>query len=488
MTRIAFRLDASREIGAGHFSRCLTLAQALRERGAQTLFLSRNLPADLAACLASEGHVLTELLAVTVEQEAIECAHILNNFRPDWLIVDHYKLDARWEIAVRDKCGGIFVIDDKADRPHSCDILLDQNFNPRSQANYRAFTQPDTRLLLGPLYALLPPDFAAKRAERGVVTGEVKRVLICFGGSDPGNHTATAIEAIRPFVDRLEQIDVIIGSLSQNKENIASLCRKLPNAHLYSPTRNMSQLLLQADLAIGAGGTMTWERACLGVPSLAFGIAENQVAILEALSEAGIIGGQASMPIADQQTITRWIGIALDSAAFLRGLSSRSLNLVDGLGAERVARQLMPVSLTFRPATLSDSEQLLRWRNAPEIRKVSINSSEISLACHHAWMLGTLSDPSRQLFIAEVENRAIGVVRFDLAPPQAAISIYRIPDEQPRHIGLIKQATNWFLRQHPEITRIIAEVKSNNLTSLSAFRTAGYLDTSTSLVFEREIS
>jgi len=484
MTRIAFRADASSEIGTGHLLRCLTLACALRQRGAEIHFLTNKLTGDLAARLAGEGFRTTEISASHPEEDATQCARALGDSHPDWLIVDHYQLDAEWESSLRQHCRQIFVIDDQANRPHDCDLLLDQNYNPQLHDYYRSLTPTHCRLLLGPRHALLPSGFAAKRAQRGVTTGQVKRVLICFGGSDPGNHTSATLVAIRPFAGQLAAIDIVIGALNQHQTAISDLCATLPNAHLHIAARNMDDLLLQADLAIGAGGTMNWERACLGVPSLAFGIADNQVAILDALLEAGCLGGQASMPIADSLPIARWLGIALDNPAFLRGLSARSYALVDGRGTERVARHLIQQPLGFRRAEPADSDNLLRWRNDPIIRAASLNRDEIDSATHRAWLQATLANPRRRLLIAEAGGTAVGVVRFDLAPPDAEISIYRVPDAPPEHTGLVEQASAWLRRQHPEISRIIARVKSGNSASQSAFRNAGYCEESTSLVLD----
>lgn len=484
MTRIAFRADASPEIGTGHLLRCLTLGHALRQRGAEIHFLTNKLTGDPAARLADEGFRSIEISAADPEDDARQCARALSDAPPDWLVVDHYQLDANWESSLRQHCRRIFVIDDKADRPHDCDLLLDQNYYPKLHDRYRSLIPANCRLLLGPRHALLPPGFAAKRAQRGAPTGQVERILICFGGSDPGNHTSATLVAIRPFADQLAAIDIVIGALNQHQTAVSELCAALPNAHLHIAARNMDELLLQADLAIGAGGTMNWERACLGVPSLAFGIADNQVAILDALLEAGCVGGQASMPIADSLPIARWLGIALDNPAFLRGLSTRSHALVDGRGTERVARHLVQEPLSFRHAEPADSDNLLRWRNDPKIREASLNRDEIDSATHHAWLRATLANPGRRLLIAELGGTSVGVVRFDLAPPNAEISVYRVPDAPSGCSGLVEQASAWLHRQHPEITRITALVKPGNSASQSAFRNAGYCEESTSLVLD----
>jgi RimJ/RimL family protein N-acetyltransferase len=308
-------------------------------------------------------------------------------------------------------------------------------------------------------------------------------VLVCFGGADPQQHTIAMLNALRPHASRLNRIDVVIGLANPHRAATIAACATLPNATLHCPAQDISELLAASDLAIGAGGSMNWERACLGVPTLAFGIADNQQHGLEALIEAGCVAGVPDMPVADEARIAAWLTCLLDNPALLRGLSTRSATLVDGRGAERVADALLPTAFTFRPATADDSENLLNWRNDPAVRGVSLNSGKIDRASHEAWLQRTLADPQRILLVAESGGKPAGVVRFDLLPPEALISVYRVPqaDAPP---GLIRQASGWLHTQHPEIRRIRAEVLTHNTASLAAFRKAAYRDISNTIVIE----
>lgn len=197
--KIAVRVDASFQIGTGHFMRCLTLADALKQRGAQIRFVSRRLPEHLRVMLAAKGHELALLdgalndaasdelaharwLGVSQEQDASNTAQTLKDQPWDWLVVDHYALDARWESAMRVSSRQIMVIDDIADRQHDCDVLLDQNFYADMDTRYTGKVATSCQLLLGPRYALLRDEFRELHEQVKPRNGIVKRVLVFLGG------------------------------------------------------------------------------------------------------------------------------------------------------------------------------------------------------------------------------------------------------------------------------------------------------------------
>lgn len=485
MTRIAFRVDASATLGAGHVARCATLAARLRERGAEIRFLCRELPGHFCDWLAGRGYPVTRLpgdAPWTGESDAAACDQALAADGPvDWLVVDHYGLDARWEKALRPRARQFLVIDDLVDRPHACDLLLDQNFRLGSPPY--APLAPDARLLLGPRHALLRPEFAAARARLETRTGSVQRVLVCFGGADPLNHTAAALAALAPRAAALARIDVVLGAANPHRESIAALCADLPQARLYCPADDMAGLMAVADLAIGAGGTMNWERACLALPTLAFAIADNQEPGLAALLAAGALLGQATVAPPDAAAIGAWLDCLLANPPLLQGLAERSGALVDGRGADRVADLMLPPTLNLRPATAADGDRILAWRNHPAVRAVSLDDRPIDNAAHHAWLARTLADPTRSLLIAEAAGTPVGVVRFDYAGDTATISVYRAPEADGAGRGLIRTATAWLSAQSRGIRRIRAEVLPTNLPSLAAFRAAGYRDSKNVLEF-----
>ncbi len=221
---------------------------------------------------------------------------------------------------------------------------------------------------------------------------------------------------------------------------------------------------------------MNWERACLGVPTVAFGIAENQRTVLEALIEAGCVLGMPQLRTPDVEAMAVWFTGALKSPALLRGLARRTAELTDGLGADRVADSMFPSSLEFRRATMDDAELVFRCRNDSAVRSASLDSREIPRDTHDAWMKQTLSSRERILLVAERGGMPQGVVRFDLRPPEATISVYRVPSNGNARLGLVRQATMWLRAMHPEVRRIVAEVLPANTASLAAFHAAGYHD------------
>jgi len=297
--RIAFRTDASVKIGVGHVVRCLNLARALRAQGEQVSFLCRETEGHAGPLIAENGFPV-HLLAVTDRdgihhphgqgawgrREALMdvdacCLHLKDQL--DWLVVDHYGLDACWETAIRAKAARVMVIDDLADRPHDCELLLDQNLLPSLETRYLQRVPAHCRCLLGPGYALLDDAFGRLACQAGV-RHHVQRLLVFFGGGDEGNLTARAWREL----DELGlEGDVVVGRANPHLPEVESLCKKNASRWtLHVQTRHMAELMLDADLLIGAGGTTHWERCLLGLPAITVTVAANQVQVTEMLAAA----------------------------------------------------------------------------------------------------------------------------------------------------------------------------------------------------------
>jgi UDP-2,4-diacetamido-2,4,6-trideoxy-beta-L-altropyranose hydrolase len=286
--------------------RCLTLAEALKQRGALIHFVSRHLPEHLRDMLAAKGHEFM-LLSSRPNKEAIDGlshAHWLGTSQHadaqasiqalsdqtwDWLVVDHYALDFRWESALRPSVGRIMVIDDLADRVHDCDLLLDQNYYRDLDRRYHGLVPEQCVTLLGPAYVLLRPEFADARQRLRLRDGSVRRILVFFGGSDPANQTQMAIKALQ-LLDRPDiEVDVVVGAANPNRNAIQAMCDQLPNVAFHCQVSNMAELILNADLGIGAGGATMWERCCLGLPAITVVSAANQERATEDVAGIGAI-------------------------------------------------------------------------------------------------------------------------------------------------------------------------------------------------------
>ena len=287
---IAFRCDASAVIGSGHVMRCLTLAKALVDRGVRCSFLCRDLPGHMMTRIAAEGHGVHALaaptgqgdahtadgdyaawLGVSPAADAIESRAIMDMIRPDRVIVDHYALDADWEQAA---CPGIPVmaIDDLANRPHSCDILLDQNLG-RQASDYDGLVPERALRLIGPSNALLRPEFAAARAEalaRRTACSRVKALLITMGGMDRENVTGQILQRLKQISLASDSvIRVVMGGHAPWLNFVEEVAAQMPcSVEVLVDVADMAQLMVDSDLAIGATGSTSWERCCLGLPCI----------------------------------------------------------------------------------------------------------------------------------------------------------------------------------------------------------------------------
>jgi UDP-2,4-diacetamido-2,4,6-trideoxy-beta-L-altropyranose hydrolase len=353
--KVAFRTDATNKIGTGHFMRCLALACELKKQGAHILFLSRNLPEYFSNILCTKEIEYIPLDTVEVDGLIDDLAHAswlgasqtedskaaikaLSEQVWDWLVVDHYALDFRWESALRQSAKNIMVIDDLADRHHECDVLLDQNYYADMQTRYTGKLPAYTQLLLGPRYALLREEFVTLREHLRIRTGEVKKILVFFGGVDAKNYTLQTIEALSEISSELE-VDVVIGAQHPSISEIEVTCKnKGFICHVQTP--HMAKLMADADLAIGAGGSASWERCCLGLPSLLIALADNQIAIakeLESINACVYLGSSDSII---SLNLKQCISQILSNPERARKISENAFAIADGLGVSRVSNEM----------------------------------------------------------------------------------------------------------------------------------------------------
>jgi len=491
--RAAFRVDASQRIGIGHFMRCLTLADALQRDGGETRFVCRQLGASLRDLLVQKGHEwsmlegggedggLDELahasfLGTSQQRDAADTLRALSGPAWDWLIVDHYALDARWESALRNAARRVMVIDDIADRVHDCDVLLDQNLYPDMETRYAGKVPAHCRVLLGPRYAVLRDEFHRLRGPVAPRAQPVKRVFVFLGGADPDNLTERAIEAIHKAGNGALAADVVIGAENPHRSAIERACEQYGYAcHVHTP--RMAELMAAADLAIGASGSASWERCCLGLASVSVAFADNHLEVARALDRVG-----ASVFVGDQKTasierIARALGVLMSDQNLRLQMSSKAHSLVDGLGCERVRDVLCGNKgahatadpLTLRPATLLDSDLLLDWRNDAQTREASHNTAAVRTDEHVGWLSKTLEDPSRRLFVAEEAGCPVGTVRASLSDGVWELSWTVAPNARGR--GLAKRMVAKLAQQISEPIR--AEVKADNVASARIAEYAG---------------
>jgi UDP-2,4-diacetamido-2,4,6-trideoxy-beta-L-altropyranose hydrolase len=289
---VLIRADATSETGTGHVMRCAALGMRIMTRGALVHFVCIGLPGRLAVWLRDRGFGLTILPAADItdwrSDLAATCEVVCQVGHADLLIVDHYGLERAWESGMRPHARRILVIDDLADRDHDCDLLLDQNLHEDARSRYKQRVPHAALQFLGPQYALLRTEFDEHGLER-IRDGNVKQLLVFFGGTDPGNQTIKVIDALRALGSRAPESTIVLGPTYPYRDAIYKSVADLLSIHLLDTTDQMSMLIAQADLAIGTCGVAAWERCVLGLPCLVVVTAENQREDAEILHRLGAV-------------------------------------------------------------------------------------------------------------------------------------------------------------------------------------------------------
>ncbi|MBT2625101.1 UDP-2,4-diacetamido-2,4,6-trideoxy-beta-L-altropyranose hydrolase [Bacillus sp. ISL-32] len=346
---ILFRTDASIEIGTGHVMRCLTLANALRKKGANIIFVCRNLQGHLAEVIREKQFDLIMLpepknvfipkitphsdwLGVPWYVDAAETISAMKDMNMDisLLIIDHYAIDINWEMNVKKHVKKMMVIDDLADRLHDCDILLDQNLYHHYKDRYVNLVPKSCKQFLGPEYVLLRDEFYSFLPHHINRDGSVKKILVFFGGSDPTNETKKVMKAFQQLPSQDIELDIVIGNTNTHKNEIETICKKHAFCSFHCQVNHMAELMYNADLAIGAGGSTTWERCYLGLPSIVITVAENQESIAQTLDQLGAIKYLGPKESVNESDVVSAIQEMMNNPLPLKQMSRKARLLLEG--------------------------------------------------------------------------------------------------------------------------------------------------------------
>lgn len=365
--KIVFRTDASIQIGTGHVMRCLTLADELTRQGHECRFVCREHNGHLGDLISSKGYDLVLLpapvederhvesdnsdnyaawLGVLWQEDARQTLHSIGSLKADWLVVDHYAVDAEWEKKLVHAVSSIMVIDDLANRAHVCALLLDQNLG-REHEDYEALVPDTCERLIGPDYALLRPEFSMLRNQSLArrKTPELKRILVTLGGVDRDNVTGQLLTVLAS--SRLPSstvIDVVMGKTAPYLKEVEAQAEDLPfQVTVNVGVTDMAERMCKADLAIGAAGSTSWERCCMGLPTITLVLAENQQLIGEALDKSG---AGLMLDIAQfASELSKLVKRFSESPDELHNHSRVASEVCDGVGVKRVTSYLLDARL-----------------------------------------------------------------------------------------------------------------------------------------------
>ncbi|MFC3031821.1 UDP-2,4-diacetamido-2,4,6-trideoxy-beta-L-altropyranose hydrolase [Pseudoalteromonas fenneropenaei] len=479
--QVLFRVDSSANIGSGHFMRCLTLAKAFHHLTQCAIhFIAKEILIHHETLLAENQFLLTKLPPNL--HIAADAQHSIASFDiqlgPNVVVVDHYQLDQSWETPVREHCAHLLVIDDLANRIHDCDSLLDQTYL-RHKNDYRHLVSPKTNLLLGCDYSLLRREFIELRehaVKKRMSKDGIREILICFGSTDPINATSQTLDAILPIcIEHQIKINIVLSSSAPHLLEISERVANSSLCTLHVDSTAVAKLMLDADLAIGANGTLSWERCCLGLPAITTDIAANQVFVGKALAQTGAIVhlGQVDSGFATRlkQTFEQLLQA---NTAYLSQMVNQAFALVDGKGAQKVIQHILQSRVALRPATLDDTDLLFAWQSNPEVRKYSRNPKPVEFNEHVLWLRNTLANSKRALFIIidSWTKSGVGMLRLDqISELELEISILVAPEHQGA--GYADAAIHALDKSFKRKT-IHAYLDPKNLKSSKLFARAGF--------------
>lgn len=506
--RIAFRVDASLEIGSGHVMRCLTLADALQTQGAECHFLCREHLGHLVELIETRGFTVHRLpqeesdtkiaaapgaepelahahwLGASWTQDASDCRPILAELSPNWLVVDHYALDHHWERAVLDGLLGsrpcLLVIDDLADRKHLADLLLDQSLGRKAE-DYYGLVPEVCQVLAGPRYALLRTEFGEWREyslKRRAGEPRLQRLLINLGGVDKDNVTGQVLDVLSTCdLPKDLQISVVMGASAPWRDSVFAQARKMPwPTEVVVNVNDMARRMAEADLAIGAAGSTSWERCCLGLPTLMMVLADNQREIADALAAKG-----AALRLELENLEASLAGqlAMLDAPGALTAMNQQAAALVDGQGTAHLLEALQRTGYycRLRPMQAQDLERVLAWRNHPEVRRHMYTQRLITLEEHRGWFERASQAPQRHLLVYEQNGEPLGFVNLnvvDTTAGRAEWGFYLAPGA-PRGSGQgLGQCTLTYAFTALRLHKLCGEVLAENQPSLRFHKRLGF--------------
>lgn len=373
MQWVLIRVDGSNDIGLGHVMRCLTLADALGEQGIKSVFICRHLPASIKDKIITKGHeviifsnentplpddtqgIYGAWLSTTLEHDIKQTISAISKTikkysKPAYVLIDHYALDANWEKSIKKAFGAkIIVLDDLSNRRHDCDYLIDTTFG-KTIKDYQGLVPENCKLMIGSEFALLRPDFAQLRNKTLKAhdkdyanEADVQNLLISVGGVDKDNVTMMMLKIINQL-DKTPKFltHVLIGVTYPYLAELKTLIRTLPfKVKLHQDITSIAELFALADICIGAAGSSSWERCCLGLPTINIVIADNQKTIAQKLSQKkAILNAGRYEEITTQEFINNYLEPALKNSNIRYELSMNSRDLCDGHGATRVLAEM----------------------------------------------------------------------------------------------------------------------------------------------------
>lgn len=480
-----FRADAHANMGIGHVMRCLTLANILSDHGVQCHFFHKKSHSKIFK-LISDRHNVVELdyengftaqneyqnwLGSSQEWDVNQCIKKSKINKYDFIVVDNYALDEKWEEDISTLSENVMVFDDLANRNHSCQLLVDSGlFN--SYEDYVDLTKDRTKIFTGSDYVVLRPEFLKARStieNSNIIINPILKILVNFGGTDPDKLTLIALDALSHINPKLH-VDVIITSSCDWLDELKACIKQSEYTYLHIDPQSVSEVMLEADFAIASIGGGAWERCCLGLAGIGVVVAENQKGMAQTLenSNALIVANKKNLGTTIIKTLNSG-----DISNTVKAMSHSAFSLCDGLGVYRVLAALSKklIVTELRALTKDDAALLFEWQNEPTSRRYSLSSEPLNWNEHCSWLDKSLSSPERRMWVVTFEDMSCGYVRLDDLGESEIVSI--LISSKFRRLGLAGKAIQ-LLKEKSKQGLLAAKVLDSNQASNALFLAQGF--------------
>ena len=238
--------------------------------------------------------------------------------------------------------------------------------------------------------------------------------------------------------------------------------------------------MVSSDIAIGASGTTTWERCCMGLPAIQIVTASNQKPLADNLAKKNII-----KLVRNVEEIN---GTLENANKWMKASSDLASQVCDGKGSTRTFNNLCDheVSLehyedikmcNYINLNKDDLALTLRMRNHESIRYWMHNKNIISEEEHENFISNLESSTTERYFLIKFKKTVLGSISFTKIKPNVSIDfgIYSNPfSDQPGSGRLLEQVASKYAFEQLNVKEISLQVYEDNKRAIDFYFKSGF--------------
>ena len=347
---IFFRTDANDEIATGHMMRCLTVAKELKILGEKVVFLISDYKSAKLLDSKEYAYIIleTEWDKLYTTDEIKKMKQILSQYENPIIIVDSYYVSNEYFKSLR-KLSKIVCFDDFFAEKLDVDLLINYSIFNEIYDYKNRYKDSDVRCLIGTKYVPIRQQFINERVERDYEKNPKNIMLMC-GGGDKHNILEGLCKYgidIGIINERKESKNIyhfVLGAYNPCFEELKMLSKKYEQIKVYENESNIAKIMAKCDVLISAASTVLYEACTMGIPTVFFCVADDQVNDAKYfVKEAAFLyaGDARENRIGCFQNVFSSIRDLEVNKSFLKAISEKSYGLIDGFGAKRIAEEII---------------------------------------------------------------------------------------------------------------------------------------------------